>query len=219
MLSLIFENEYSDDEKGWSYWQLKWVARICCCVFAIPLVVSSVLGTIALPIYFIFSILMSKKDIKENIENRLDELMVVYNELSEFEWRNEDQVYDRVYDRMTRLAEMEQNKKIKVPDFPSVLGSLMIGSTQFCKMRQETQEEFCARNICDYQEDYEVELSEVDLAAVHKLFAQQFEIIISSSKGDIYKEYYLGRGFMFLKINTGNSRGKPNQKGLIFDGT
>jgi hypothetical protein len=113
---------------------------------------------------------------------------------------------------------MKKFTSIPVIDQDDVVATLVMGNNFFCQMRQETEEEFVARSVTGYLAEREDTISDEDMTRVKDVFTQQFVLITKNGKGDLLKEFYLGRSLMFLKMNRGNSKQKPKQKEMIPEG-
>ena len=185
---------------------IKWVSRITWTCF-LPLLCNTI-------IVKVIKKNITNSDVEESI-NGASKNMMIYGELSEFEWRSEVTVYSRILASVLKNTGVEKLDKIVVPDLGDVVKALVIGNNFFCQMRQETKEEFLFRNAAAYIAEHEDTISDEDMARVKDVFAQQFVLILKNGRGDLFKEFYLGRSLMFLKMNRGNSKQKPQQKEMI----
>lgn len=161
--------------------------------------------------------LFTTKDIDQAVDS-VSKTMEVYNELSEYEWRNEKEVYNRLIEK--RVKKQEDNQMSDV-DLKNVVIDLLMGVNHFCKMRQETEEEFITRMVSENNTTPEHTPTSEDFESFEKLvklYRLQFESITQNCKGDIFKEFYLGRGLLFLKINRGNTKKPTFEKTLQMKG-
>lgn len=192
------------------YSLIKWLARILWTCL-LPLVLTAIFVKVVKKN-------ITNKDADESVDSA-NKTMMIYGELSEFEWRNEHTIYSRIYTLIAKNAEMKKFNSITVVDLDDIVATLIIGNNFFCQMRQETAEEFVSRAVDKYLNEHQNVISEENLVSVKDVFVQQFKLITKNGRGDLFKEFYLGRSLMFLKINGGNSKQKPKQKEMIPEGT
>ncbi len=197
------------DESDISYGLIKWVVNFFWTLL-IPLIV------ILVVVKGVQKVITSQD--AEDALNSANKLVAIYGELSEYEWRNEVTVYFRILETLKKIAQMKKSDVVAIPELADVVITLIVGSGHFCMMRQETHDEFVVRKVEEYNFEHENNCSEEDLEQVKNVFVMQFDLITKNGKGDIFKEFYLGRSFMFLKINKGNSREKPKHKELVPEG-
>lgn len=203
-LAIFFYLLYDEKEKGAksSFSVIVWTARI--------------LWTILLPLFVPTIILkivkraITNKDFEDAL-NESKKHLAIYSELSEFEWRSPLTVLFRWCEKMSRGA--EDGAELNIPSLKDIYGILILAKNILWKMRQETKEEYVVRYSSHLLQDPKKSEEEQLLYAekygktITANFEKQFDLIVKHGKGDPFKEFYLGREFLFLKIN----KGKPKK--------
>lgn len=202
-LSIFFYLLYDEKEKGAksSFGVIVWTTRIVWTIL-LPLLVTFI-------IFKIVKRVITNKDIEDAL-NESKKHLAIYSELSEFEWRSPLTVLFRLCEKMSRGA--EDGAVLGIPSLKNIYGILILGTNILWKMRQETKEEYVARYsfhlLQDPKKSEEAQLlyAEKYSKTVTENFEKQFDLIVQHGKSDSFKEFYLGRDFLFLKINIGKPK-------------
>jgi hypothetical protein len=187
---------------GLGYSSAKWAARI--------------IWTLLLPLLLALVVIKGVKQLFTSEDERrareeAGKRMAILSELSEFEWRNEVTVFFRLTKRaIDRSAITKETPDVLLIE--DVLMALLLSRNVFCTMRQETLEEFCKRRIDellthDYDKEPILQEKPEQITSITEYMEKEFFLIEKYGRGDVFREFYLGRRFMFLKIN----RGKPKR--------
>lgn len=184
--------------------------------FSIIVWETRVFWTILLPIFIPLIVLkaikriLSNKDIEDSL-NESKKLLAIYSELSEFEWRYPVMILLRMCKKASRG--LESGAVINVPSLDDLYGALLMSIDILCQARQETREEYitrCSHRLLEDQRKSEEErllYKEKYEASINETIGKQFDLIVKNGKGNTFKEFYLGREFLFLK----KSIGKPKK--------
>lgn len=165
--------------------------------------------TVPLIILKVVKRILSNKDIEDAL-NESKKILAIYSELSEFEWRYPVMILLRMCEKASRGA--EDGAVLNVPSLDDLYGALLMSIDILWQARQETREEYIARCsahlLRDLKKDEEEQLSYTEKygAVLIENLGEQFDLIVKHGKGNNFKEFYLGREFLFLKINIGKPK-------------
>lgn len=187
---------------GHVYNLAKWIARIA--------------WTLLLPLLLALIVIKGVKQLftsedEKNAREEASKKMAIFSELSEFEWRSEVTVFFRLCKRtIDRSATTKETPDI-IPIEDVLLGLLMLRNV-LCTMRQETLEEFSKRRMDellthDHENEPILQEKPQQVESLADYTKKEFSLIEKYGRGDVFKEFYLGRKFLFLKIN----KGKPKK--------